>query len=122
MTPQERQQALDNISLEELDEIKAHQAKLDGGYKVDDEWLILTEFAMTFGWEAYKDTKRDVTDGGIGLPEMMTLIEASRKIKNAELYQSSFASFIGAVSAASKKPSKIFMALTKSIVKKTKTD
>lgn len=116
MSPQERQKALDSITPEELDKIKGHQAKTDGAYPVDNEWLLLAEFAMTFGWEAYLTAKQD----RITMPEMLTLIEASRKIKAVSFYQNAQASFIGAGSAQSKKPGDTFKRLTKDIVKQTK--
>lgn len=116
MTAQERQQALDNISAEDLAKIKGHQAKTNGAYPVDNEWLLLAEFAMTFGWEAYLTAKQD----GIKMAEMLTLIEASRKIKAVTFYQNAQASFIGSGSAQSKKPGDTFKRLTKDIVKQTK--
>lgn len=115
MTPQERQKALDEISAEDLAKIKAHQAKTEG-YPVDNEWLLLTEFAMTFGWQAYLSAKNDE----ITTMEMGTLIEASRKIKAAQLYQDAYAVLIGSGSAQAKKPSQVFTRLTADIIKQTK--
>lgn len=116
MTPQERQQALNEISAEDLAKIKAHQASTEGAYPVDNEWLLLAEFGKAYGWEAYKDAR----DDRIGAPEMLTLIEANRKLEAIHLYQSAYASFTGAASAKSKKPAVAFKSLTKDIIKQTK--
>lgn len=118
MTPQERQKALDDITPEELEKVKAHQASTKGHQPVDNEWLLLTEFAMTFGWQAYLEARDDV----LPLSEMLTLIEASRKIKATQHYQNAQAVLIGAGSAQSKKPSKTFNSLTKDIIKQTKVN
>ena len=114
----ERQKVLDSISAEELAKIEAHHASTKGSDPVDEEWLLITEFAMTFGWQAYLDTKADKIKGA----EMRTLIAASRKLKAGKLYDQATASFIGAVSAQSKKPGQTFKSLTKDIINQTKAD
>lgn len=115
MTPQERQKALDEISAEDLAKIKAHQAKADG-IGVDDEWLLLAEFAMTYGWNAYLDVKSDKVSSA----EMLTLIEAARKVKAAQQYHMAEAVFAGAGAAQAKQPSAVFTKLTANMIKKTK--
>lgn len=116
MSPQERQAALDSITPEELEKIKGHQASTNGAYPVDNEWMLLTEFAMTFGWDAYLAATNDQ----IKASEMLTLIEASRKIKAMQHYQSAQAVLIGAGAAQAKKPGQTFKSLTKEIIKQTK--
>lgn len=119
-----RQAALDNISDEELAKVKAHQASTQGAYPVDQEWLLLAEFGMKFGWQAYLDAKNDATDEEGNLivtgAEMLTLIEASRKIEWAAIFNDARTSLIGAGSAQSRKPSQTFRSLTKDIVKNTR--
>lgn len=112
----DRQKALDEISAEDLAKIKAHQASTDGAYPVDNEWLLLAEFGKAYGWEAYKDAR----DDKIGAPEMLTLIEANRKLEAMQLYKASYASLVGAGSAQAKKPSSVFKSMTKDIIKQTK--
>lgn len=118
MDQKSRQEALNNISPEDLEKIKAHQASTKGAFKVDQEWLLLAEFGMKFGWQAYLDAKSD----RITAAEMLTLVEASRKLEWATVYNNSRASLIGAGSAQSKKPSKTFESLTRDIIKHTKVD
>lgn len=116
---QARQDALDNLSPEELEKIKYHKASTEGRYKVDDHWLLIAEFAMAYGWQAYIDA---VKKDKITLAEMLTLVEASRKIKSGYLYDMAHASFIGATSSRAKKPNSVFSKFTKNIIKKTKPD
>lgn len=116
MDPQERQQQLDNISPEDLEKIKAHQASTEGAYPVDNEWMLLAEFGKAYGWGAYKDAR----DDKIGAAEMLTLVEANRKLEALHLYQSAYAAFTGAGSAGAKKPSSVFKSMTKDIIKQTK--
>lgn len=126
MNPKERQKALDDITPEELEKIRKHQASTKGSLPVDNEWLLLTEFAMTFGWQAYLDAKNDALDENGNLKvngaEMMTLIEASRRLRHREMFENAQTSFIGAGSAQSKKPAQTFTNLTSKIVNKTKAD
>lgn len=53
---------------------------------------------------------------------MLTLIEANRRLEYRKMFENSQASFIGAVSAQSRKPSSTFKSLTKIIIKHTKAD
>jgi hypothetical protein len=110
-----RQQALDNITAEELDKIKAHQADTNGALPVDNEWMILAEFAKAFGWQAYLDARDDKID----LAEMLTLVEANRKLEAGNHYRMAEAVLIGAGSAQSKKPAATFKSLVKDIIKRT---
>lgn len=118
MDQKSRQEALNSLSSEDLEKIKAHQASTDGAMPVDREWMLAAEFAMTFGWGAYKDFKSD----NIRLDEMLTLIEAARKLKAIADYENTTASFIGSVSARAKKPLNAFKKATKDMVKKTKVN
>lgn len=116
MDSQSRQQALDNISAEDLKKIKAHQSTTSGSLAVDNEWMLLAEFAKAYGWQAYKDAR----DNKVSLAEMLTLIEAHRKLEALDHYRMAEAVLIGAGSARSKKPIATFKALVKEIIKKTK--
>ncbi|HYH16805.1 MAG TPA: hypothetical protein VD794_16350 [Flavisolibacter sp.] len=118
MDAQTRQAALNNISAEDLQKLQQHQAKTSGAFKVDDEWLLLAEFAKAFGWEAYRAAKNDE----VSLAEMMTLIEANRKLGYLQMYKDAQSTFVGAGSAQSKSPAKTFNALTKDLVKNAKAD
>lgn len=112
----ERQKALDEISPEDLDKIKGHQEGTHGAFPVDQEWLLMAEFAKAYGWEAYKDAR----DDKIEMPEMMTLIQANRKLEAMASLRDARDIFIGIASAQSKKPTQAFRSLTKDIVKQTK--
>lgn len=118
MDPQARQAALNNISAEDLQKIQDHQAKTSGSFKVDDEWLLLAEFAKAYGWQAYIAAKNDE----ISSPEMMTLIEANRKLEYLDQYRYAQSTFIGAGSAQTKSPSKTFSSLTKNLISNAKAD
>lgn len=116
MDKKTRQKALDEISPEELAKVKAHQASTQGAFEVDKEWLLLAEFGMKFGWEAYVAAKSDQ----IGFEEMLTLIEASRKLELVQMYNDARVSFIGAISANQKNPGVAFNKLTRDIINKSK--
>ncbi len=118
MDAQSRQKALDNISPEDLAKIEAHKSKDQSSYPVDEEWLLLAEFAMSFGWQAYLDAK----DDKILTEEMLTLIEASRKIKKRQMFNNAQTSFIASVSARASKPVNTFKSLTKDLIKQMKAD
>lgn len=118
MDKKSRQQALDDVSVDDLEKIKAHQAKTKSAYPVDQEWLLLAEFARTYGWQAYIDVKNDV----ITTPEMMTLIEANRKLEALDFYNHAQASFIASASSQGKKPADAFKRMTKNIIKNSKVD
>lgn len=113
MDAKARQQALDNIPEEDLAKVEQYQASTSGAAPVDDEWMLLVEFARDFGYEAYKDAKAD----RIPMSEMLTMIAASRKLKYKEMYDNAQTSFIGAASANSKKPGTTFKKLTKDILR-----
>lgn len=124
MEPQKSQQtkpkpnSLEDLSPEDLAKVERARASTEGHLKVDTQWMLLTEFAMKFGWQAYLDVKADK----IELPEMLTLLEASRKLDNFALYRAAQASFIGSGSAQTKKPSNTFKQLTRRIIKSVKAD
>lgn len=118
MSKKQKKNPLETLSKADLDKIAKLKASTEGHYKVDNEWLLLTEFALKFGWDAYRDAKED----RILLSEMLTLLEASRRLDNYEFYKAAQASFIGAGSARSKKPSNTFKQLTRKILKGMKAD
>lgn len=106
----------DKISPEDLLKIQEHQADTEGAYPVDNEWLLLAEFAKAYGWQAYIAVKQDK----VTMPEMLTLVEANRKLEALDHYRNAEAAFIGAGSSQTKKPSSTFKTLTKHIIKRTK--
>lgn len=116
LTPQQRQAALDNISPEDQEKIAGKQSQ--DGIVVSPEWMLLAEFGMLYGWDAYMAASRDKITGA----EMMTLITAGRKIKASQNYDDAVAAFIGAISGSSKKPGDTFKKLTKDILKAAKVD
>lgn len=118
MDSQSRQQALDNISAEDLAKIQAHQAKTHSAFPVDDYWLIAAEFAQAFGWQAYLDYKNNK----IELSEMMTLIEATRKLKAQDVFYQAQSAFIGSGSSQSEFPGRTFEKLTRGLLNNAKAD
>jgi len=115
MTPAERQAELDNISAEDLEKVRRIT---ENNIKVEIEDLLLAEFAIRFGWQAYRDVQADL----VSSKEMMTLLAASRKLELAEIYRNAQAALIGAGSAQSKKPSQTFSSMTKKIIKGAEAD
>ncbi len=118
MTPEERQKALDEISADDLAKVKQHQASTNTTYSVDAEWMLFAEFAIKFGWDAYRAARADE----IPTDEMMTLLEASRKLDSLNQLYTAQAVFAGAGSAQSKKPAQTFKSLTKNMIKNMKVD
>lgn len=115
MDKQSRQQALNEISADDLAKIKAHQASTSGAYPVDKEWLLLAEFAKAYGWQAYQDARQDK----IMMTEMLTLIEASRKLEYIAQFRIAEAVLAGAATAQTGK-SQTFKSLTKEMINKMK--
>lgn len=112
-----RQEALDNLSAKDLAKVEAHRASTEGAYTVDQEWLLFAEFAREYGWQAYLDAKSDK----IGAPEMLTLVEASRKLRARDMFENAQTSFIGSASGqGGKKAMSIFKSMTKAILNRTK--
>lgn len=107
-----------SISAKDLEKIQQHQASTKGAYSVDDEWLIMCEWLRLAGYKAYQDAKTDK----LPLAEILTLIEANRRIEAAHHYKNAEAAFIGAGSAQSKKPASTFKKLVKGIINMTKAD
>lgn len=118
MEAKQRQEQLNNVSEEDLERVKAYQASTKGAYPVDQEWLLLAEFAKVYGWQAYLSAKNDE----IKSDEMLTLIAANRKLEAKEVFEDMQSSFVGAVSAQTKKPASTFKSLTKNIIRRTKAD
>lgn len=119
----ERQAFLDNIPDEDLAKIQRLTTADERLIGVDEEWLLLAEFAKHFGWEAYKDVRQEyIKTERISMEEMMTLIAAARKIDQTTLYNNARASFIGALATRAKKPGDAFKSLTKNIIKSMKAD
>lgn len=113
MTPQERQQALDNLTAEELAKVAQKQvSEID----VDPEWMALVEFARVFGWDAYLAVKRDE----LTMEEMATLLQASRKLDYLRQVEMSQAVFIAIASANSKNPATTFKKLIQGIINRAK--
>ena len=69
----ERQAALDYTSDEDLAKIRRKQQQ-SAGVPIDQEWAIISEFAVRFGWDAYKEFRNDE----LQLDEMMVLIQGAR--------------------------------------------
>lgn len=115
MTNEERQALLDNVPDEELAKIRQAQGNK---VLVEPEDLLLAEFGIKFGWEAYKEAR----DDKIKAKEMNRLIAASRKLDNLELYRNSMASYIGVGAVNSKSPSKSFKSMTSKLSKSTEAD
>lgn len=118
MDSQTRQQNLNNISDEDQAILDAYRAKTKSAYPVDDYWLVTAEFVECYGWQAYRDFKND----NIGLEEMMTLIEAKRKIDARKSFDLAQSVFIGCLSANSEKPASTFNRLTKQLLRQTEVD
>lgn len=124
--PKKKPLSLKEISDQELEKVERLKASTAGHLRVDNEWLLLTEFALKFGWPAYLDAKNDTRDAkgnlNVEMQEFLTLIEASRKLDNLSMYRNAQASFIGAGSAQTKKPGQTFKQLTSKIIKLIKAD
>ena len=119
MDKKSRQEALNNISDADLAKVKAHQASTEGAFPVDQEWLLLAEFAKAYGWQAYLDVKHDNIKN-VTFPEMLTLIEANRKLEAGELLRTLRAVFSGVLATKAKKPVQAFKKLAEDIIKRTK--
>lgn len=116
--PKKSRNLLDEISPEDLAKVRAHQASTKGAYPVDMEWMLLAEFAKAYGWMAYMAAKND----DISAAEMLTLVEANRKLEARQTFLDMQSAFVGAVSATQKKPSNVFKRLTKDIIRQTKVE
>lgn len=116
-SPKDRQQALNNIPEADLAKIRAINSARES-VKVEAEDLLLAEFALKFGWEAYRDAKEDK----ISLEEILTLMAASQKIDYKNLYLAAQASYIGCGSSNSKSPSATFKKMTDGLIKEMKAD
>lgn len=116
--PKQIRNLLDELGSEDLAKIKAHRVETEGAMPVDTEWLIMAEWLRLAGWEGYMAVKNDE----ISLAEVLTLIEANRKLEARRIFEDMQASFVGAVSAQTKKPTSTFKSLTKNIIKQTKVD
>lgn len=107
---------LDKVTPEDLKKIQEYQTTTEGAYPVDQEWMLLAEFAIAYGWQAYLDARDDNITGA----EMLTLIEANRKLEAVNIYEITQAVFIGQWSSQSKRPSATFNRLMKDIIRRTK--
>jgi len=112
---EERQKALDSFSELDLEELK-DKTSIDRTAEIDEEWLLMAEFAKAFGWEAYKDAR----DDKIPLSEVLSMVEASRVLYYQELYSLAQIMLIALISSNSKKPSNTFGKLTKHILNRIK--
>jgi hypothetical protein len=111
----ERQAALDYASDEDLAKIRRKQQQ-SAGVPIDQEWAIISEFAVRFGWDAYKEFRNDE----LQLDEMMVLIQGARKLEAKHTFDTAQAVFIGTLSAKQKNPSKTFDKMTKQLIKSMK--
>lgn len=107
---------LDEVSPEDLAKLRAHKASTEGAFPVDMEWLIAAEWLRISGWGGYMAFREDK----INLDEVLTLIEATRKLDARKTFEDMQSAFVGAVSAQTKKPVATFRSLTKDIIKKTR--
>lgn len=108
----------DIISAEDLRKIQEHKLDTSGHMPVDNEWLIMACWLKIAGWEGYMALKNDE----ISLAEVLTILEAERRLDYGMHYRNAEASFIGAISAGQKKPAQLFKKLTKDIIKQTKVE
>lgn len=87
---------------------------------LDDEWLLVAEMGMFYGWPAIEAALgKDIynENGEISAQLRDTLLIAGRKLKARDRYESAASSFIGSVSASSKKPGEAFERSTKHYIK-----
>lgn len=116
--PRQTRNLLDEVSAEDLAKVEAHKASTEGAMPVDLEWMIVAEWLRLAGWDGYMAFKQDE----ITLAEVLTIIEANRKIEARKTFEDMQSSFVGAISAQTKKPTSTFKSLTKNIIKQTKVD
>ena len=109
-TTQERQKLLDSAP-------EAVSAS-DPTVKVDKEWLMIAEFGKHYGWQAIEAVLNNTISG----EQMSLLISGARKVDRLLDYRASQASFVGAASAQTKKPSATFKSLTKNLLKQSEAD
>jgi|GEM_PF-4126210 len=114
----------DKLSSDDLAKIQEYQFDTTSTIPVDREWMILAEWLKIAGYQAYLDARNDARDENgnliITTQEILTLIEATRKLEALDHYRNAEAAFIGAGSAQTKKPSAAFKSLTKNILNKIK--
>lgn len=115
LSAEERQAAIDAIDVEHLKKIEAIESS---GTPVDSEWMLLAEFALLYGWEAYKDARDDNISG----VEMITLITAGRKLQTMDRFNAAKDTFIAMLAVGAKEPGKSFQKLTKDMIKEMKVD
>jgi len=115
VTSEERQAALNSISPEDLAKIQFAGSK---SVTVEIEDLLVAEFAMKFGWEAFRDYDNNL----VSPDKFMRLLVASRKLDSLAQYRRAQAAFIGAGSSQSKKPSQTFKTMTSSLMKDAEAD
>lgn len=129
MATEKKKQKIVNLSdaldTKDLEQIRDYQANTDGAYPVDNEWLILAEWLKFAGYRAYLDAKNDARDENgnliITLPEILTLLEANRKLEAVNQYLNAEAAMIGASTAkAGKRASSFWKSMTRHILNKAK--
>lgn len=106
------------ISQEDLLKIQRSKSLKEKKAKVNDVWLYIAEFGYYFGWEGVMA----IRNNEIPLEEADLLLLGARKVWSGKLYDHMSASFIGTVSANSRKPVKTFKSATREIIKETKAD
>ena len=115
----------DALDPKDLDKIREYQTSTDGGYPVDNEWLVLAEWLKFAGYQAYLDAKNDAVDENgnliITMPEILTLLEANRKLEAINQYLMAESMMIGSGTAQSgKKASSFWKSMTRHILNKAK--
>lgn len=113
LSPEQRQAALNAIPAEYLAKI---ESQLNPGVPVDREWSLMAEFAMLYGWEAYRDAQNDL----VSTSEFHTLIQAGRNLKAIERYNKAWDNFFANMAPRTKNPQVQFQKLTKGITKDVK--
>lgn len=77
--------------------------------EVDDEWALVAEFGLYFGWEAVKEVLND----DISKDLLLALVLGARKVRSIDRYEATQGMFLAHVSTKSKKPADTFMKVTK---------
>jgi hypothetical protein len=94
------------LQLRPEDEAKAlaRAAKRETAPKITDEHLAIAEFGVLYGWEAV----RAVLSDEVSADEFAWLLDAGRRVKAREAYNSASGTFTAVASANAKKPASAF--------------
>lgn len=113
-----RQAALDNISDSDLKKIEDRSRELESN-KVSDDAMYLAMLGKHFGWPAIADAMEEKYEW-YSWQFANKLLNAANKIEAGKTAAESYTSFVGSVSAQSKKPGTTYKMLTKGIYKAAK--